>query len=156
MPMWNRAPSSLLTSSPLSIEMTGIPAATAARIESPNASASGIETTRPSGLVAMAASISCAMATMSKVAGAWYWTIAPILSPPASTPFLTTDQKGSDAWPWVMNMMRAGPSAWALPAASPNARTEPSKTFVKVCISFLPGWFLMKRLRPPPAGTEAS
>ena len=47
-----------------------MPEATAFLIESPSASASGIETTRPSGCEATAASMICAICTMSKVSGA--------------------------------------------------------------------------------------
>src|SRR5215210_6130451 len=56
-PTWVNSPNSAATSLPEFIEMTGIPASTAALIESPSASASGIETTRPSGCEATAASI---------------------------------------------------------------------------------------------------
>ena len=59
----------LVTSEPELIEITGMPAATAFFIDAPSAAASGIETTRPSGLEATAASISCAISTMSKVSG---------------------------------------------------------------------------------------
>ena len=68
-PTWTATPSSSATSLPEFIEITGMPAATAFLIESPSASASGIETTRPSGCEATAASISCAICTMSKVSG---------------------------------------------------------------------------------------
>ena len=74
-----------------------MPEATAFLIESPSAAASGTETTRPSGLLATAASISWDISTMSKVAGARYSTLAPVTFCASSTPFLTTDQNGSDA-----------------------------------------------------------
>jgi hypothetical protein len=64
-------PSSWKTSEPEFAEMTGMPAATALSIAPFSAWASGIETTRPSGSFATSASISCDMATMSKVCGAW-------------------------------------------------------------------------------------
>ena len=87
--------------------MTGMPASTAALMDGPRASASGTETTRPSGLEATAASISWAIATMSKVGGAWYSTLTPMSLPACSTPFWTTDQNGSDAWPWETTTKRS-------------------------------------------------
>src|SRR3954467_8033878 len=92
-------PSPDATSLPELMDTTGMPAATARRIAGPSAPLSGIDTTSPSGLVATAASISCDMATMSNVPGDWYSTPTPRSLPAASTPFLTTDQNGSDAWP---------------------------------------------------------
>ena len=56
-PTWTAMPSSSRTSEPEFIETTGMPEATALRIESPSASASGTETTRPSGCEATAASM---------------------------------------------------------------------------------------------------
>ena len=40
-----------------------------------------------------------------------------------STPFLTTDQKGSDAWPWVTTTKRYGRSAARYPRR-PGAEYE--------------------------------
>ena len=80
-PTWVSTPSSSATSQPEFIEMTGMPASIAAVMEGPSASASGMETTSPSGSEATAASISCAIATMSKVPGAWYSTVTPRSSP---------------------------------------------------------------------------
>ena len=57
-PTCSRAPSFFATSEPEFIEITGIPAATAFSIDGPSASASGIETTSPSGSWFTAASIS--------------------------------------------------------------------------------------------------
>jgi hypothetical protein len=65
-----KQPSFFDTSEPEFIEMTGMPALTAAWIGFPRASASGIDTTRPSGFDATAASISCAIATISNFSGA--------------------------------------------------------------------------------------
>ena len=128
MPMCSSAPSSLLTSRPESIEITGMPAATAARIESPSASASGIETTSPSGCEATAASISCAIATMSKVCGAWYWTSTPISSAASSTPFLTTDQNASDAWPWVITTILVACAGALAATATPRGQSDASES----------------------------
>ena len=50
--------------------MIGMPASVAAASEACNAGKSGTETTRPSGPVATAASMSEAISVMSKVAGA--------------------------------------------------------------------------------------
>ncbi len=77
--------------------MTGIPAATAAWIESASASASGIVTTSPSGSEATAASMIWLISTMSKVPGAWYSTVTPMSSAAWLTPLAATDQKGSEA-----------------------------------------------------------
>ena len=90
-------------------------------IELPSAAASGIETTSPSGWLATAASISCAISTMSKVAGARYSTVAPVTFCASSTPFLTTDQNGSDAWPCTTTTIRGASCACAavpIPRAS--------------------------------------
>ena len=93
-PTWSMTPRPLATSLPEFIEITGIPAATAALIDLPSASASGIETTSPSGLLATAASTSWAIVTMSKVSGARYSTVRSGKSLAASsTPRLATDQK---------------------------------------------------------------
>ena len=70
-------PSNSRTSEPEFIETTGMPEATALRIESPSASASGTETTRPSGCEATAASMIWPICTMSNVSGAWYSTLTP-------------------------------------------------------------------------------
>ena len=47
--------------------MTGMPASTAASIDGPSALASGMDTMMPSGSVATAVSMSCAILTMSNV-----------------------------------------------------------------------------------------
>ena len=86
--------------------MTGIPAATAFWMLGPSAFASGIETTRPCGFLATAASISCAILVMSNVSGAAYSTLTPMSLPAWSTPFLKIDQNGSDACPWVTTSIR--------------------------------------------------
>ena len=91
-PTWVSIPSSAATSLPESSEIIGMPASTPALIESPRASASGIEMAIPSGCEATAASISCDMATMSNVSGAWYSTWTPMSSAAWLTPFCTTDQ----------------------------------------------------------------
>ena len=96
-----------------------MPEATAFLIESPSASASGIETTRPSGCEATAASMICAICTMSKVPGERYSTVTPRSSAAWSTPFLTTDQNGSEAWPWLTTTKRM---SWAIAeVATPSA-----------------------------------
>ena len=106
-----------------------MPASTAAWIEGPRASASGMETISPSGLEATAASMSWAMATMSKVPGAWYSTVTPMSSAAAMAPFCTTDQKGSEAWPWETMMMRisscaaAGRMSAPIPVSITTVRT---------------------------------
>ena len=69
-PTCSSTPRSSATSPPEFIEITGMPAATARWIEGASASASGMETTSPSGSWLTAASISWPMATMSKVSGA--------------------------------------------------------------------------------------
>ena len=56
---------------PVSMTPTGMPAALALMIGCFSASASGIDTTMASGFSAIAASIRCAICTMSKVSGAW-------------------------------------------------------------------------------------
>jgi hypothetical protein len=76
-PTCTATPSSSRTSEPEFIEITGMPDATALRIESPSASASGTETTRPSGCEATAASMICAICTMLKVSGERYSTSTP-------------------------------------------------------------------------------
>ena len=58
-------PRSLKTSEPEFIDTTGIPAATAFLIEGLSASGFGIETTRPDGFLATAASMRADMAGMS-------------------------------------------------------------------------------------------
>jgi hypothetical protein len=68
-PTWSSTPSCLYASLPELMEMTGMPAATAALMELPRALESGMETTRPSGFLATSASIRRLMATMSKVCG---------------------------------------------------------------------------------------
>src|SRR5215212_630726 len=62
-PTWVSIPRSAATSLPESSEIIGMPASTPALIESPRASASGIEIAIPSGCEATAASISCDLAT---------------------------------------------------------------------------------------------
>jgi hypothetical protein len=69
-PMCASTPRDLKVSLPELIEITGMPAATAALIDGPSASASGMLTIRPSGFEATAASIRWLMATMSNVGGA--------------------------------------------------------------------------------------
>ena len=59
------------------------------------------------------------MATMSKVSGARYSTLAPVSFAARSTPFLTTDQNGSLAWPWLTTMISVAIAAGA--AASNEA-----------------------------------
>src|SRR6056300_42521 len=68
-------------------------------MDGPNASPSGMDTTNPSGSWFTAASINCDIATMSNVSGARYSTFAPVCCAASSTPFFTTDQNGSFAWP---------------------------------------------------------
>src|ERR1051325_5403371 len=109
------------------IEMTGIPAATAFLIDGPSAFASGIDTTRPSGFEATAASINCDIATMSNFGGAWYSTLTPMSFAAASTPFFTTDQNGSEVWPCLTTTKRYGPSCAPL-AAGINAATNSTPT----------------------------
>src|SRR3712207_4748545 len=99
------APSSSLTSPPELSVTTGMSASIAPWIESSRASASGTEMARPSGSEATAASISWLILTMSKVSGALYLTSTPMSSAAWSTPFLTTDQNGSDACPCVTTAM---------------------------------------------------
>ena len=72
--------------------ITGMPDATAFFTGPLSASVSGMETTRPSGFEAMAASSSFTMAGISKVSGARYSVVTPSCLPASSTPFLTTDQ----------------------------------------------------------------
>jgi hypothetical protein len=64
-PTWTSTPSFLKTSEPEFIETTGMPAATAFWMAGPSASAFGIETTRPVGFLATAASMSETMPGMS-------------------------------------------------------------------------------------------
>ena len=59
--MWVSAPSLRETSVPELIEITGMPACTAAVIAGPSTRGSGIETTSPSGLRATASSINARM-----------------------------------------------------------------------------------------------
>src|SRR5580704_14713839 len=94
-----KQPKLLDTSDPEFIEITGILAATAALIDLPSASASGIETTSPSGLEATAASINCDIATMSNFSGALYSTLEPVSLAANWTPFFTTTQNESDTCP---------------------------------------------------------
>ena len=61
---------------------------------------------QPEGRLATAASINWLMRTMSKLPGAWYSTRIPSAFAASSTPFATTDQNGSDDWPWVTTTMR--------------------------------------------------
>ena len=89
--------STLAVTDPEFIETTGMPEATAFLIASPSASASGIETTRPSGCEATAASMIWPICTMLKPSGERYSAVTPRSSAALSTPFLTTDQNGSDA-----------------------------------------------------------
>src|SRR6266545_2860457 len=119
-PTCTSTPSFANTSLPEFIEITGIPAATAALIEGPSASASGMLTTRPSGSEATAASISWLMATMSNVSGAWYATWTPMSSAAAFTPLAATDQNGSDAWPWVTTTNRKS-RCFTAPPFSPSS-----------------------------------
>ena len=111
--------------------MTGMPAATARSIDGPSASASGIDTTRPSGSWFTAASISWLIATMSKVSGERKSTFAPVCSAAFSTPFLTTDQKGSLAWPWATTMMSVA-MAGAAAASTAAVATEVKSLFIGV------------------------
>ena len=99
-PTWTSTPRFAKSSEPEFIEITGMPAATAASIDGPSASASGIVTTMPSGCEATAASMIWLISTMSNVPGAWYSTVTPMSSAAASTPLAATDQNGSDDWPW--------------------------------------------------------
>ena len=62
-------PSCFETRNPELIEITGIPAATAARIEGPNIATSGIDTINPSGFDATASSIKCDISARSKLIG---------------------------------------------------------------------------------------
>src|SRR5918992_1047195 len=120
------APSSSLTSLPEFIETIGMPASLAFWIDSCRASASGIETTMPSGSEATAASMSWLIFTMSNVWGALYSTSTPMSVAPWSTPFLTTDQNGSEAWPWVTTAIRISPrSALPPPCCSPASSPPP-------------------------------
>src|SRR5918997_3238622 len=143
-PTWVSAPSSSLTSLPEFMETIGMPASFAFWIDSLKASASGIETTRPSGSEATAASMSWLIFTMSNVCGALYSTSTPMSSAPWSTPFLTTDQNGSEAWPWVTTAILmsprcappppcASPPSWPPPqpaATSAIAATRASQTLI--------------------------
>src|SRR6266540_4076145 len=105
-PMCARTPRSENTSLPELIEITGIPASTAFLIDGPSASASGMLTIRPSGFEATAPSIRWLMATMSKVPGARYSAVTASSAAAALTPLATTDQNGSEAWPWVTTTIR--------------------------------------------------
>ena len=105
-PTWAATPSPAKTSDPEFKDTTGMPAATADLIESPRASASGIEMARPSGWLATAESISWPIWIMSNVSGARYSTVTPRSFAAASKPFLTIDQNGSAAWPWVTATIR--------------------------------------------------
>ena len=101
-----------------------MPASTAAWIDGPSASASGMLTTSPSGCEATAASIRSLIATMSNVSGAWYSTVTPMSSAAASTPLAATDQNGSDACPCVTTTNRksrcvTAPSPFPSPSPSP-------------------------------------
>src|SRR6185369_14173469 len=88
------------------METTGMPAATALRIEGPSAAGSGIETTRPFGREATTASIRLLISTMSNRLGAWYSARTFRSRAASRTPFDTTDQKGSDDCPCVTTAMR--------------------------------------------------
>src|SRR3712207_3620953 len=126
-PAWNSvwptcvsAPNSSLTSLPVFMETIGMPASFAFSIDSLSASGSGMEMTSPSGSEATAASMSWLIFTGSKVWGALYSTSTPMSAAPWSTPFLTTDQNGSEAWPWVTTAILMSPrSAPPPPCASP-------------------------------------
>ena len=138
-PTCTATPSSSRTSEPEFMEMTGMPDATAFLMASPSASASGTDTTRPSGCEATAASMICAICTMSKVSGARYSTVTPRSSAAWSTPFLTTDQNGSAAWPWLTttNRMSCAAAEPAIPRAAATRTALPSMVFMLV----LPVWF---------------
>ena len=103
-----------------------MPASTAAWIDGPSASASGMLTTSPSGCEATAASIRSLIATMSNVSGAWYSTVTPMSSPAASTPLAATDQNGSEACPCVTTTKRKSrcvtpPSPFPSPSPLPSS-----------------------------------
>ena len=66
------APKLFETPAPEFIDMTGIPAATAALIGPPKMSGAGIDTTIPSGFCAIAASIKDAISFKSPVGGFLY------------------------------------------------------------------------------------
>ena len=76
-----------------------------------------------------AASINWLMATMSKVSGARYSTLAPVSCAAFSTPFLTTDQNGSEAWPWLTTMM-----SWAAAGAAIAIAAAASVDFTRCFI----------------------
>src|SRR6185503_6595543 len=137
-PRYRRPPSSLVSlEPPESMTMTGIPAATAFFIGSLKAAASGIETTRPSGLDAAAASIICAIFTMSKVSGERYSALTPSALAASSMPFLTTDQYGSPLWPWVTNTMRVSAEAASV---SPNKTSTLNRIFMMKRIEIFLPW----------------
>src|SRR5205807_615097 len=96
-----RMPNLSKTSAPELMDTTGMPAETAPWIDFWSALGSGIDTIRPSGLRATWVSMSWLMATMSNLVGASYVYCTPMSLAPWATPFLTTDQNGSEAWPWV-------------------------------------------------------
>src|SRR6266508_2701309 len=146
-PTCTSTPSFANTSLPEFIEITGIPAATAALIEGPSASASGMLTTRPSGSEATAASISWLMATMSNVSGAWYATWTPMSSAAAFTPLAATDQNGSDAWPWVTTTNRKS-RCFTAPPFSPSSPPPVHAAPKRASTSRTPAHF--RRIIPPP------
>ena len=103
--------------------MTGMPRRTAFCTDLPSALESGNETTKPSGFEATALSMSFAISGISKVAGARYWTSAPVSRAAASTPFLTIDQNGSFCCPWLTTMILTS-AASATGAANGAATRE--------------------------------
>jgi hypothetical protein len=69
--------------------------------------------------------MSWAICGMSKVSGARYSTATPVSSCAWSTPFLTTDQKGSAADPCVTTTIRMSPrsgASWATPKLARRRR----------------------------------
>src|SRR3954469_14061287 len=91
--------------------ITGMPACVARCTGGAIASASGSDTTSPSGRLDTTLSMICAMRAMSNVSGEMYSTLTPSVLAASSTPRLTTDQYGSDACPCVTTTSRVPSSA---------------------------------------------
>ena len=75
---------------------------------------------------------------MSKVSGARYSTVAPVTFCASSTPFLTTDQNGSEAWPCTTTTIRGASCAMAaepMPSATAAVAASVAKRFM---LFFLP------------------
>src|SRR5688500_11463389 len=102
-----------------------MPASFAFCTDSCNATGSGMEMARPSGSEATAASISWLICTMSNVSGALYSTSTPMSAAAWSTPFLTTDQNGSEACPWVTTAILMSFRAAPPPPSEPPPPSPP-------------------------------